>query len=115
TNGLASGNTITEAALHALYELIERDAVAAETITHMHGEATDSHGTPLRLLDLNTLPNAALPLINCLADQGLSVRIQDLTNDINVPVIGAIVIDDDFPGADGEPVSFEGHGADLDP
>jgi ribosomal protein S12 methylthiotransferase accessory factor len=29
TNGLASGNTLVEATLHALYEIIERDAVAA--------------------------------------------------------------------------------------
>ncbi len=29
TNGLASGNTVEEASLHALYELIERDAYAA--------------------------------------------------------------------------------------
>src|SRR5262245_39624112 len=30
SNGLASGNTLEEAALHALYEIIERDAVSRE-------------------------------------------------------------------------------------
>lgn len=34
TNGLASGNTIEEAVLHALLELIERDALAKASLVH---------------------------------------------------------------------------------
>jgi YcaO-like protein with predicted kinase domain len=115
TNGLASGNSITEAILHALYEVIERDAVAAETITYMHGESTDGRGAPLRLLDPSTAPAVARLLIDRLTGRGLSVRLLGLTNDLDIPVIGALAIDSDFPGADGAPVSFEGYGADLDP
>jgi ribosomal protein S12 methylthiotransferase accessory factor len=114
TTGLASGNTITEAVLHALYELVERDSLAAETFTHMHGEPTDPYGTPLRLIDPDAVPPAAQPLIERLSGRGLSVRIQDLTSDLDIPVFGVLVIDGDFPGMDGEPVSFSGYGADLD-
>lgn len=61
TNGLASGNHLVEATLHALYELIERDAKARLTrggVSLPRGES--------RVVDLNTLPAG---LVATLRDQ----------------------------------------------
>jgi len=51
TNGLAAGNHLVEATLHALYELIERDAMARLTI----GGISLPRGAS-RVVDLATLP-----------------------------------------------------------
>jgi ribosomal protein S12 methylthiotransferase accessory factor len=51
TNGLASGNHIVEATLHALYELIERDAIARLTRGGLFLPRGES-----RVVDLGTLP-----------------------------------------------------------
>lgn len=115
TTGLASGNTLVEAVLHALYELVERDAVSTESFTHMHCEATDASAAALRLIDPSTISGAARPLIAELVERDLRVRIQDLTNELGIPVFAALVLDEYFPGAEGSLVSFAGYGADLDP
>ena len=115
TTGLASGNTLVEAALHALYELVERDAVATESFTYMHCEATDADAAELRLIDPDTVGGTPRLLIAELSGCALRVRIQELTNELGIPVFGALVIDEQFPGAEGDLVSFAGYGADLDP
>ena len=61
TNGLAAGNHLIEATLHALYELIERDAMARLT----HGHISLPHGAS-RVLELATLPPG---LVATLRDQ----------------------------------------------
>ncbi|MEW9532567.1 YcaO-like family protein [Microbispora sp. NPDC049125] len=49
TNGLASGNTLVEGVLHALYEVIERDAVTAAITTGDRGVRVDpgTSGSPV--------------------------------------------------------------------
>lgn len=80
TNGLASGNSFAEAALHALCELIERDALTlwrlagaeARAATVLDPESIDS--TPCRTL------------LAHYARAGLDVGLWDVTSDLGVPV-----------------------------
>ncbi len=115
TNGLASGNTYTEAVLHALYELVERDALAAEEFYLIHHDSVYSPPRPVRLVDSATLPATSRQWVGKLLDSGLRVQIQNLTTGTSIPVFGVIIVDDGYPGADGEALSFAGYGADLDP
>jgi len=81
TNGLASGNTILEATLHALLELVERDASALEDFyEHNHDPSVDNR--PLHIVDLNSLPDAPRHWMQALTGRGLSVALQDITSDI---------------------------------
>lgn len=115
TNGLAAGNTVTEAVLHALYEVVERDAVAAEEFHHIHHDPVEAAARPVRLIDPATLPPAVHRPVRQLLDAGLRVQIQDCTTGSGIPVIGVVLVDEAYPGAEGEAVSFAGYGADLDP
>jgi len=114
TNGLASGNTLTEAAVHALYELIERDAVADDAFCEAFGEPGDPRGAAPRMVDVDTLPAAARPWLARLRDAGMEVHVKDLTHDTGVPVYAAYLVDPAFPGASRD-AAFEGMGCDLLP
>ena len=106
TNGLASGNTLTEATLHGLYEVIERDAVALWS---------PSAGTADRVVDPGTVhdeDNAAL--LDRLADAGLGVLIRDVRCDTTVPVF-AVAIAPTNPTRMPPFAAFSGYGAHLDP
>lgn len=86
SNGLASGNHVAEAQVHALCELIERDAVtlwraknaAASTVIAQH-TVTD--------------PGCCL-LIERFTAAGMSVLLHDATTDIGVPVVLCTVFDE---------------------
>jgi len=114
TNGLAAGNTRTEAVLHALYEVVERDAVSEEEFRlRLHDRPDGDRG--LRLIDLSTLPGRAAEWAARIADNGLELVVQDITNSIGIPVYAAHVVDYSFPGAEGDALTFAGYGADLNP
>jgi ribosomal protein S12 methylthiotransferase accessory factor len=113
TNGLAAGNTITEAALHAVYELIERDAASIEQFVELYAESTDRRASPVRSVELTQLPDEARAWAERLSENDLQVVIQDLTNDIRVPVFGALIVDEAFAGNMGQTTVFAGHGCDL--
>lgn len=115
TNGLASGNTHLEAAVHALYEVIERDAVSAETFCEMFSERGDRGAPAIRVVDPASLPRDTLAWVERLQNSGLEVIVQDLTSDIAVPVYGVTVLDSGFPGIESGVVRFAGYGADLRP
>jgi len=78
TNGLASGNTLEEAILHGLMEVIERDAWSLAELTRNGGRiiATDS------------------PLIEGLLEKfrraGVEIKLRDITSDLKIPVIAAV-------------------------
>ncbi len=80
TNGLASGNTLTEAVLHALCELIERDALSLWRLG----------GTPARRaakLDPTTVDSEPCRvLLAHYAAAGLDIGLWDVTSDLGVPV-----------------------------
>ena len=80
TNGLASGNTMQEAVLHALYEAVERDAVS---LWHARTPASQD----ARLLDLRTVDDpAALSLLDAYRRADIAVRVWDCTTDTGLPV-----------------------------
>jgi YcaO-like protein with predicted kinase domain len=80
TNGLASGNSFEEAALHALCELIERDALS---LWRLAGDAARAAAK----LDAATVdPPACRDLLARFAAAGLEVGLWDVTSDLGVPV-----------------------------
>jgi ribosomal protein S12 methylthiotransferase accessory factor len=89
TNGLASGNTVVEATLHALYEVIERDALT--------GSLRDGRGVRV---DPATLGS---PVVDDLcgrverADVAMEVRF--VSSPTSLPCFLAWVSSDDYPSA----------------
>ena len=82
TNGIAAGNTMEEAVLHATFELIERDAWSI----------ADYRNTvvPDVEVDPGSVPGA---LIKKFADRGVEIHLKDLTCDTGVATIGAAADD----------------------
>ncbi|WP_205325319.1 YcaO-like family protein [Glycomyces sp. YM15] len=96
SNGLASGNTFTEAALHGLYEVIERDALSrAETAEP-------------RFLDLATVDGSAAGVLEQLAAAEIDVRVEVLPSPTGLACFRATIWSEMFP------VLFAGAGAHLD-
>lgn len=87
TNGLASGNTRDEALLHALCEVIERDAVTLWKLT------PDAFG-PRRAVRLESVADPGCRwLLDCFAAAGVRVAAFDATSDVGVPVFAALIAD----------------------
>lgn len=97
SNGLASGNTLEEAVLHGLYEVIERDSAAHRT-----------DGVRQRLLDTGTVDGPARHLLDLFASAGVEVRAELLTGPMGLPCFRAAITSDLFP------VVFLGLGCHLD-
>lgn len=111
TNGLASGNTRLEAILHALCEVIERDAISQVLFAELYGEPET--GPDLARVDLTTLPEATCRLVEGIVQQGREVLIDVLTLDIAVPVLRATIVDPAYPTPGGPGLRmFAGYGCD---
>ena len=110
TNGLASGNTRTEAVCHALCEVIERDAASlamaradvrpavASILTGIGfdcGSSVEPGEAPL--VSLRRLPRRAAALVGKLQRAGLEVKLQNLTSTIGIPTIGCTIVDPQAP------------------
>ena len=80
TNGLASGNSFVEAALHALCELIERDALS---LWRLGGDAARSAA---KMDPASVSSDYCRDLLAHYADAGLNVGLWDVTSDLGVPV-----------------------------
>ncbi|MDI9378924.1 MAG: YcaO-like family protein, partial [Candidatus Thermoplasmatota archaeon] len=102
TNGLASGNTIEEAILHSLFELIERDAWS---IADYH----ERSGMDVIVEDPESVPGR---LLRRFSDAGVEISLKDLTSDIGITTIGAAA--DDVRTKDPEMLTI-GVGTHLDP
>jgi len=102
TNGLASGNTIEEAILHALFEDIERDAWSI-------AEYNNYTKADIEIRDKDSVP---AKLIEKFRAQGIEIRLKDLTSDIGIPTIGASA--DDVRTKDPEMLTI-GVGTHLNP
>ncbi|MGI5286224.1 YcaO-like family protein [Nonomuraea polychroma] len=90
TNGLASGNTLVEAILHALYEVIERDAVS----TAMAG------GDKGVLVDPGTLGSTVVDeLCGMLARARVSLEVRSVPSATGLPCFLARITCDDYPPA----------------
>lgn len=83
SDGLASGNTAEEARLHALLERIERDAHALwQMIPPEHVETVSPASFDDREVDA---------LAARIDDAGLTLRLFDVTSDIGIPCIAALL------------------------
>ena len=83
TNGLASGNTIEEAILHGLLEVIERDALSI-------AEYTRNPGREIALCESDGLN---FELKKKLEDAGIKVKIWMLDSDVEIPTV-VVALDD---------------------
>ena len=101
TNGLASGNNMEEAVLHATFELVERDAWSIAEYRNLP--------VPDVIADPDSLPGK---LIVKFAEHGVEVHLKDLTCDTGIPTIGAAA--DDVATKDPEMLTI-GVGTHLDP
>ncbi|NJD76585.1 MAG: YcaO-related McrA-glycine thioamidation protein [Candidatus Methanoperedens sp.] len=77
TNGLASGNTIEEAVLHGLLEVIERDALSIAEFTH----------NPGREIVLSESDGLNYVLKKKLEDAGIKVKLWLLDSDVDIPTV----------------------------
>ena len=93
TNGLAAGNSREEALLHALCEVIERDAVALWMAANRQRRATP----PLEVRSLKG--PGCLHLLALLEATALRFDIWDITSDIGLPCF-MCAIDDQHNGED---------------
>ncbi len=83
TNGLASGNTLNEAILHGLCEVIERDAWSLTEVKRkvISDISIDEEGGLLR------------ETLDRFTSKGVEVHLKNLTSDIGMPVIAAAADD----------------------
>ena len=85
TNGLASGNLESEAELHGLCELIERDAMTLWSL-----EPLDERSR--RRIDLDLLDDPIIQSLRRLIDRaGLRLSVFDVTSDLGVPTAMALI------------------------
>ncbi|MDL2246893.1 YcaO-related McrA-glycine thioamidation protein [Methanobrevibacter sp. OttesenSCG-928-K11] len=80
TNGIASGNSLEEAILHGIYELIERDAWSIFELTKKNKKEINKE-------------SITSPLVNNLLDkfekESINIKLLDLTADIGISTIAA--------------------------
>ncbi|QMV13919.1 YcaO-like family protein [Vibrio spartinae] len=81
SNGLASGNTLDEAIVHGLCEVIERDAL---TLWRLEQKYADS---PIaRQLNLDTIDDSdCLSILAKYREAGVYIQVWDITSDIELP------------------------------
>lgn len=108
SNGLASGNSVAEATLHALCEIIERDAIAKLT-----GGTADAPRSTLGKIVLDTMPEHLTDLVRLIADAGIEMFLFSLPCAIDIYAFWAILY------CPGEPAfiltTSTGYGAHTDP
>jgi ribosomal protein S12 methylthiotransferase accessory factor len=108
TNGLASGNTLAEATLHALCELVERDAHALWKLRSPEAQAATrvdlagtTHPWVRRLLDLY-------------AAAGIVPLVWNMTSDVGIAALRVIAFDADTDALMNPMAAAYGAGCDLD-
>lgn len=101
TNGLASGNDIEEAILHALLEVVERDAWSIAEYRDVPADDVT--------VEKDSVPGK---LIEKFAERGIRIHLKNLTSDIGITTIGAAA--DDVRTKDPEMLTI-GVGTHLDP
>jgi ribosomal protein S12 methylthiotransferase accessory factor len=85
SNGLASGNSVLEASLHALYELIERDIWSFDFLR--------DRAAPVEAIP----PHLVHPLWEASASNGLRLVIHHVPNDYGIPFFAAFLFDPGRP------------------
>ena len=80
TNGLASGNSLSEAILHGLFEVIERDAWSIFELTRKNSSQID-----LTSIESEIINDMLLKF----SENEINIKLMNLTADINIPTIAA--------------------------
>jgi ribosomal protein S12 methylthiotransferase accessory factor len=89
SNGLASGNVRDEAALHALFEVVERD-VLSRPAQDRYADAP--------FIDPTSIPDdTCLRMIRAVSEAGGRISVQHLPNPFEVPTFRAVLWCWDFP------------------
>jgi len=105
SNGLASGNTVTEASFHALCELVERDAT---TLWGFIPEAAAMETA----IDPAAFDDPTIDgLMAQIAASGMRLRLFDQTSDLGIPVVMAVLGPEHRGGFVGELEVTAGYGA----
>src|SRR6476646_4258411 len=86
TNGLASGNSLLEASIQALLELIERDIWSFECVR-----------SASKLVDPATLPDNVRQIVERAEQNGLQLKVRNVPNDYGLPFFAAFVFDPNEP------------------
>jgi ribosomal protein S12 methylthiotransferase accessory factor len=95
TNGLAAGNTYLEATVHGLCEVIERDAWSQQEFVIEFGTERTPEPTQ-RWIDLETLEDDAGLWVERIRSSGLDLVLHDITSDVGVATVQALLIDPCF-------------------
>jgi ribosomal protein S12 methylthiotransferase accessory factor len=82
TNGLASGNSVLEASIQALLELIERDIWSFEFVR-----------CASRLVEAASLPDEVREIVERAERNGLQLKVRAIPNDYGLPFFAAFVFD----------------------
>lgn len=86
TNGLASGNTLVEATIQALLELIERDIWSFEFVR-----------STSRLVEPASLPDNVREIVERAERNGLQLKVRTIPNDYGMPFFAAFLFDVNDP------------------
>ncbi|TRZ75788.1 MAG: hypothetical protein D4R93_04405 [Deltaproteobacteria bacterium] len=103
TNGIAAGNTMEEAVVHGLAELIERDAWSLARYERNYSDALFIEDEPANQFIIN--------IFERIENANIEIVAKDITSDIGVPVIAAFSRDLVYQTM--KPI--DGFGAHLDP
>jgi ribosomal protein S12 methylthiotransferase accessory factor len=82
TNGLASGNSVLEATIQALLELIERDIWSFEFVRNVS-----------KLVEAASLPDGVSEIVGRAEQNGLQLKVRTIPNDYRIPFFAAFVFD----------------------
>ncbi len=82
TNGLASGNTLVEATIQALLELIERDIWSFEFVR-----------SASKLVEPASLPDNVREIVERAERHGLQLKVRTIPNDYGMPFFAAFLFD----------------------
>ncbi len=82
TNGLASGNSVLEASIQALLELIERDIWSFEFVRRAS-----------KLVEAASLPDDVRAIVERAERNGLQLKVRAVPNDYGLPFFAAFVFD----------------------
>ena len=105
-SGTAIGATFAEAAIHALNEIVERDAWSLFLLSHFFDARADAHETNGRVVDVGTLPEDLRALVGLASWRAKrEVLLVDVTSDLGIPTFAATV-DRVFPEEHVYPYGF---------
>ena len=103
TNGIAAGNTMEEAVIHGLAEVVERDAWSiAQYTQHFHDAI---------FIEDEKENEFIIGIFNQFAQAGIEITAKDLTTDVGIPVVAAFSRDLEYRTME----TIDGFGAHLDP